>query len=213
MRLRLYQPEGRRRAERLLFFVHNYGGNEFQMATLAALLDPDGRFAITCPRGGLDTPDMAGGATFYRVDRATHVYDEASFADALASLDEAVERACAEGGFDRGGAVIGGFSQGGGLALGLAYARSARPRPAAVIAFSPPVHPPERVAWDLGAARGVPAFVAHGADDATFPAAASRRFAADLVAAGGEATWRGYASRHQVTLQALADARDWLAER
>lgn len=213
MRLRLYRAEGRARAERLLFLVHNYGGNEFQMATLAALVDPTGRFAIVCPRGSLETPDAADGASFYRVDRATHTYDEASFAAALTSLDEALDRACAEGGFDRASAVIGGFSQGGGLALALAYRRSARPRPAGVVAFSPPVHPAERVPWDLVAASHVPAFVGHGVDDRTFPAVASRRFVADLVAAGGDATWRGYPARHQVTLEGLGAARDWLAAR
>ncbi|MPY93507.1 MAG: hypothetical protein GEV08_10715 [Acidimicrobiia bacterium] len=213
MRLHLYRAEGRRRAERLLFLAHNYGGNEFQMATLAALLDPDGRFAIVCPRGGLATPDAADGATFYRVDRSTHTYDEASFADALTSLDEALDRACAEGRYERAAAVIGGFSQGAGLALALAYGSGGSLRPAAVVAFSPPVHPRERVAWDLTAARGVAAFVAHGTEDGTFPVEASRRFAAELVGAGGDATWRGYRARHQVTLEALADARDWLANR
>src|SRR5690606_33190573 len=192
MRLRLYRAEGRRRAERLLFLVHNYGGNEFQMATLASLVDPGGRFAIVCPRGALATQDAADGATFYRVDRATHAYDEASFAGALAALAEALDRACATGGFGRSAAVIGGFSQGAGLSLALAYGTPRGARPAGVLAFSPPVHPPERVAWDLAGSRDVPAFVAHGTEDRTFPASASRRFVAELALAGGDATWRRY---------------------
>jgi phospholipase/carboxylesterase len=213
MRLRLYRAEGRRRATRLLFLLHNYGGNEFQMATLAALLDPGGRFAITCPRGALETSDAADGASYYRIDRATHTYDEPSFADALAAVDEALDRACTEGGFDRSEAVVGGFSQGGGLALGLAYRASAAPRPAAVVALSPPVHPSHRVPWDLAAASGVAAFVGHGVEDATFPADASRAFVEELAARGADATWRGYPTRHQVVLDALVDARDWLASR
>ena len=213
MALRLHRAEGRRRATRLLFLVHNYGGSEFQMATLGALVDPGARFAITCPRGGLDTPDVPDGASFYRIERATHTYDEASFAEAVASLHEALDQACADGGFDRSTAVVGGFSQGGGLALALAYGRSDRARPAGALVFSPPVHPAHRVPWDLAAAAGVPAFVAHGTEDRTFPADASQGFVHDLVAAGGDATWHGYAARHQVTIEGLADARDWLAAR
>lgn len=213
MGLRLYRAEGRRRAQRLLFLVHNYGGNEFQMATLGMLLDPAGRFTIICPRGALDTADAADGASFYRIDRATHTYDEPSFAAALDALDDALDRAAGHAGVDRSSSVIGGFSQGAGLALALAYRRSDRPRPAAVIALNPPIHPPERVPWDLAGGRLVPAFVAHGTEDRTFPADASQRFTAELSAAGVDAAWRPYHARHQVTLEALTDARDWLASR
>ncbi len=62
-----------------------------------------------------------GGATFYRIEAATHTYDEESFAAALVSLDEALDIACTEGGFDRADSVVGGFSQGAGLALAPAY--------------------------------------------------------------------------------------------
>ncbi|MCC6435224.1 MAG: hypothetical protein IT196_09365, partial [Acidimicrobiales bacterium] len=61
MHLRLYRAEGRKRASRLLVLVHNYGGNEFQMAMLGMLLDPGGRFAVVCPRGPIDTEDAADG--------------------------------------------------------------------------------------------------------------------------------------------------------
>lgn len=214
--LRLYRWEGRRRARRLLFLLHNYGGNEFQIATIGSLLDPDGRFAIVCPRGPIETPDAVGGASFYNVDRATHVYDEPSVIAALAAVHEALDRACADGGFDRGEAIVGGFSQGGGLALALAFgppSPSGSPRPAGVVTFCPPVHPPERVAWDLAGTTGVAAFVGHGAEDTTFPAERSAAFVEQLRAAGSDATWRGYPARHQVTIEAVADARDWLATR
>lgn len=213
MALRLYRAEGRRNARRLLFFVHNYGGNEFQMASIASLLDPGGRFAIVCPRGAYETADAADGASFYRVDRLTHAYDEASFAAALDALDDALDQACADGGFERSSSIVGGFSQGGGLALAVACRRSLRPRPAGVIALSPPVHPPSRVNWDLGEGRVPPVFIAHGTEDRTFPADASRRFATDVARAGGEAEWRSYPIRHQVALEALCDARDWLLQR
>ncbi|MEZ5262369.1 MAG: hypothetical protein R2755_11480 [Acidimicrobiales bacterium] len=128
---------GRRRATRLLFLVHNYGGSEHALATVGTLLDPTGRFAVVCPRGSIATDDVPGGASFYRIDRASHTYDLPSFAAALDGLDESLDRACAEGGFERTETVIGGYSQGGGLALALAYRRTTRPRPAAVVAFSP----------------------------------------------------------------------------
>jgi phospholipase/carboxylesterase len=213
MSLHLHRAEGHRRATRLLFLVHNYGGSEVALATVGTLLDPDGRFAVVCPRGAIGTDDVPGGASFYRIDRATQGYDEPSFAAAVAALDDALDRACAEGGFERSSAVVGGYSQGAGLALALAYRRGDRPRPAGVIAFAPPIHPVSRVEWDLPAGRSVPAFIGHGHDDPVFPATASQRFAAELAAAGADATWRGYPSRHQLTLDQLVDAAAWLAGR
>ena len=38
MALHLHRAEGRRRATRLLFLVHNYGGSEHALATVGALL-------------------------------------------------------------------------------------------------------------------------------------------------------------------------------
>lgn len=211
MALHLHRAEGRRRATRLLFLVHNYGGSEHALATVGTLLDPTGRFAVVCPRGSIATDDVPGGASFYRIDRASHTYDLPSFAAALDGLDESLERACAEGGFERTETVIGGYSQGGGLALALAYRRTTRPRPAAVVAFSPPIHPVERVAWDLQAATTVAAFVTHGHRDRTFPAEASAAFVTALRAAGADAEWHGQEAGHQLTIEALAQARDWLA--
>jgi len=213
MALRTYRAEGRRRASRLLFLVHNYGGNEFQMALLGTLIDPGRRFAVVCPRGPIETADVPDGASFYRVERATKSYDEASFAAAVEALDDTLEDVCADGGFDRSEAVLGGFSQGGGLALALAYRRSGRARPAATITFAPPVHPAHRVAWDPNGARSTAAFVAHGTADAMFPAPDSRRFVHELRAAGADATWRPYPGGHQLALEMLGDARDWLAGR
>ena len=43
----------------------------------------------------------------------------AGFAEALAAVDDLLDAACEEHGFDRSEAVVGGFSQGGGLALAL----------------------------------------------------------------------------------------------
>ncbi len=70
------------------------------------------------------------------------------------------------------------------------------------------------MAWDLPAAAPVvAAFVGHGLEDRTFPADASRRFVAKLLAAGADAIWQPYPVRHLVTIEALADARTWLATR
>jgi phospholipase/carboxylesterase len=191
--------------------IHNYGGDEFEIATIGALLDLTGRFAVVCPRGALQAAAAPDGRCFYRVEPATKLYDEESFAAALDALDDAVDQACAEGGFDRGTSVLGGFSQGAGLALALALRMTARARPGGMIALSPPIHPPARVPWDIAGGRQVPVFIAHGTEDRTAPPADSQRLATELEAAGGEVVWRGYPARHQVTLEALWDAREWLA--
>ncbi len=214
--LSLHRVPGRRRPDggrpdRLLFLVHGFARTAESIAALGELLDPDRRFALVAPRGPLAVEPE--GATFYDVDFVSKQLDEASFARALGWLDRALDEACTAGGFDRAAAVVAGFSQGGGLALALALGATTGVRPAAVVAFSPPIHPPHRVTWDLERSRDVATFVAHGTADELFPADAVEQFAARLEDAGMDVTWRRYATGHQVVIEELAAARDWLAAR
>src|SRR6478736_6571224 len=61
------------------------------------------------------------------------------FTEALAAIDDLLDAACEEHGMQRADAVVGGFSQGAGLALALALALGPtdRARPAGVLAMSP----------------------------------------------------------------------------
>ncbi len=97
-------------------------------------------------------------------------------------MDDLLDAACEEHGFDRAQAVVGGFSQGAGLALALGLGPSDRPRPAGVLAMSPFV-PPGLLGIDLESARDVPVLLQHGTNDPMIPSASTRGLAEALVEA------------------------------
>ena len=196
-------------SQRLLLLVHGYAADEQDLGGLLPYLDPDGVFAAVMPRAPLAAPgtpgdmwyDMAGGGDV-----------AGQFAAALDELDALVDEQCAQLGFDRSEAIFGGFSQGGGLALALGLFTPAdgrpRVRPAGVLAMSPaamtgPV--------DEGA-RDVPVLVQHGRDDPLIPVQRSRDLARDLRGFGIPTRYREYPMEHQVALEGLRDAREWLSE-
>jgi thioredoxin 1 len=196
-------------SQRLLLLVHGYAADEQDLGGLLPYLDPDGVFAAVMPRAPLAAPgtpgymwyDMAGGGDV-----------AGQFAAALDELDALVDEQCAQLGFDRSEAIFGGFSQGGGLALALGLFTPAdgrpRVRPAGVLAMSPaamtgPV--------DEGA-RDVRVLVQHGRDDPLIPVQRSRDLARDLRGFGIPTLYREYPMEHQVALEGLRDAREWLSE-
>src|SRR5438477_10772387 len=102
-------------AQRLLLLVHGYGADERDLGGLLPYLDQEGRFAVVLPRGPVAAPGTPGFAWYdFMGDDATRV---AGYATAVAMLDDLLDEQCAALGFDRGDAVVGGFSQGAGLAL------------------------------------------------------------------------------------------------
>jgi thioredoxin 1 len=200
--------------------VHGYGADERDLGGLLPYLDPDGIFAAVLPRGPVAAPGTPGFAWYEFGEGAGP-----GFATALAELDALVDEQCEELGFDRAQAIFGGFSQGAGLAAALGLfpvlwvdstlhsppvaslsSPPSRVRPAGVLAMSPAL-PAAEVADD---ARTVPVFVAHGTHDPLIPVQRSRDFARALRAAGVPTVYREYPMEHQVALEELRDARDWL---
>jgi thioredoxin 1 len=189
--------------------VHGYAADEQDLGGLLPYLDPDGVFAAVMPRAPMPAPGTPG-YMWYDMVGGDDVAGQ--FATALDELDALVDEQCAQLGFDRSQAIFGGFSQGGGLALALGLFTPAdgrpRVRPAGVLAMSPaamtgPV--------DEGA-RDVRVLVQHGRDDPLIPVQRSRDLARDLRGFGIPTVYREYPMEHQVALEGLRDAREWLSE-
>ena len=196
-------------SQRLLLLVHGYAADEQDLGGLLQYLDPDGVFAAVMPRAPMAAPGTPG-YMWYDMVGGDDVAGQ--FATALDELDALVDDQCAQLGFDRSQAIFGGFSQGGGLALALGLFTPAdgrpRVRPAGVLAMSPaamtgPV--------DDGA-RDVRVLVQHGRDDPLIPVQRSRDLAGDLRGFGIPTVYREYPMEHQVALEGLRDAREWLSE-
>lgn len=194
-------------AERLLLLLHGYGADERDLGGLLGYLDPEGKFAAVLPRGPIAAPP---GFSWFDVGADDPEQTADDFAAALAATDDLLDAACAEHGFSRSEAVVGGFSQGGGIALALALGPSERPRPAAVLAMSPFVHP-GLLQVDVEGARDVAVLLQHGTADPMVPSGGTRGLAEALSEAGVPVEFHEYPMGHEVSLESVQDAQRWLA--
>ena len=189
-------------SDRLLLLLHGYGADERDLGGLLSYLDPQGHFATVLPRGPVAAPP---GFSWY--DMAED--PGAGFAEALAAIDDLLDAACEEHGFARSEAVVGGFSQGGGLALALALGPSERPRPSGVLAMSPFVAP-GMFPVDAEGAAEVAVLLQHGTDDPMVPVAGTRELAKGLAEAGLPVVFAEYPMGHEVALESVQQAQGWL---
>ena len=107
---------------------------------------------------------------------------------------------------------IGGFSQGGSVALftGLRH----REPLAGIIALSTWMPQPGTLAEESAAAnRSVPIFMAHGTHDPTVPMRFGTRSRNQLRARDYDVRWSAYPMEHAVCPREIADLNDWLADR
>jgi thioredoxin 1 len=193
-------------AERLLLMLHGYGADERDLGGLLPYLDPDGVFATVLPRAPIAVPGTPGYAWYEFGDDAS-----GGAARALVELDALVDEQCEVLGFPRETAILAGFSQGAGLALGLALLESEQPRPAGVLAMSPAFTLGDPSAFDRRAV-DVPVLLEHGTYDPLIPVQRTRELARVLRAAGIPTTYLEYPMEHQVAMESLQDGRAWLAK-
>lgn len=168
-------------------------------------IDPDRRWHVAVARPPLDT---AEGPAWFTVG------DDGPDPDELAGSVAALARVGAEL-LDRFGLradelVLGGFSQGGAVALAAALDPGFSPRPGAVAALAGYL-PHRESRQDPSLAAGRPVLMAHGVDDDVVDALLGRSAAKALHRSGAVVTWAEVASGHAVP-GPIGDAlRDWLA--
>jgi thioredoxin 1 len=193
-------------SNRLAMLIHGYGADEQDLGGLLTYLDPDGRLATVLPRGRFPVPGSPG-FSWYGMFAGDG--GEGSYADALAELDDLLEEQAVALGLARSEAIVGGFSQGAGLALGLALQRTDRDRPRAALAMSPAL---DTAAFDLDVDDAPPVLVQHGTHDPLIPVQRARDLARQLRALGVPTVYREYPMEHQVALESLRDASAWLGQ-
>lgn len=196
-------------AERVLLLVHGYGANEQDLGGLLPYLDPEGHFLAVLPRGPVAAPP---GFAWYDIGHVApgHTAD-ATFLSSLDALDDLLDEICAQRGKARAEAVVGGFSQGGGLAVALAFRASDRPRPAGVLAMSTYLPDVEGLEYDWEAARDIPILVQHGTEDPLISVErGGRALAQACIDHGVPTTYAEYPMGHQVALESVQQAKAWL---
>jgi thioredoxin 1 len=187
-------------AKRLLLLAHGFGADERDLGGLLPYLDAEGAYAAILPRAPLPAPGTPGFAWY-------DFGDAGGYGTALDLLNEFVDEQAAALELPRAEAIFAGFSQGGGLALGLGMLAQYSARPACVLAMSPAV--PTELDIDPSAT-DVPVLIQHGTNDPLIPVQRSRDLARQLRAAGVPTVYREYPMQHQVAMESIQDAREWM---
>jgi len=191
---------------RTLVVLHGYGADEHDLLPLGHELDP--RFRALSLQG----PIALGGPmrAWFNLSQDVHgriSFDPEEARVAVRSVLAAVEGIAAESPRP----FLLGFSQGAGIALGVALLRPELV--AGVLSLSGVVraledrdHAPEEKL------RGFPVFAAHGTEDPLIPIVLARKLRDDLTALGIDVEWHEYPMPHMVILEEIEDAKRWLKQ-
>lgn len=196
-------------ADRLLILLHGWSAEQHHLAAYVPLVDPDERFTAACPRALHDLPEGDGASWYDRTDLGP---DPASFRSAVDVLDTFVAEEMARVGVGPERTVLGGFSQGGFLALALAL-RTNSPAFAGVWAMCCALPDVDGVDLDLSAASGHdrPALIQVGEHDPIITPDRGRAAASALGDAGWVVSSHGYDMAHSQRIEMMVDTKAWLA--
>jgi predicted esterase len=194
--------------DRLLVLLHGYGEPAAQLTDRLDLLDPDGRFLVAAP---LAPFERRGRAIWHRAMTARDEA-EAQFRASLSAVDALLGDLERETGLPAREAIVGGFSQGGGLGLALLLGADVEHRPAAafgVCSFPPTV---QGFRVDRAAATGRPFWLSSAHGDHFAPIESSRAGAALLREVGLALTYVESDGGHEMTDEAARGIGRWLRE-
>ena len=196
-------------ADRLLFLMHGYTAEQHHLASYVPLVYPDERFTAIAPRGPIDMPE-GDGAGWWTIDLQTFEHDWSQFSISLDTLEQFIEAEASAAGIPLERCVVGGFSQGGFLALALA-GRPNGPRYAGVWAMCCGVPEAEDVPVDLSQGGGRPVLFQWGTKDIVIGPERPQHLIGVLDDGGWNVRHHSYDMAHSQTIEMMVDARDWLA--
>ena len=203
---RVREPAGE--PEGALVLLHGRGVDENDLYPLLDALDPDRRLVGLTPGAPL-TNVPPGGRHWYVIEQIGKP-DEETFVASMGKTADFVDAFLRERGVEWDRTVIGGFSQGGAVALALALG-TGRPRAAGILAMS--CFLPMVRGWriDVRAKQGMPAYVTHGTYDNIIPVTFGRRINDELVEGKLEVVFRETRVQHSIDPELLPEMRTWLA--
>lgn len=198
------EPEG------ALVLLHGRGTSEADLHPLLDALDPDRRLLGITPGGPLGGIPP-GGRHWYVIEEVGQPHEE-TFTGTMSQLSGFTDELLREHGIAWEDTVVGGFSQGGAISLALAFG-TGRPRAAGVLAMS--CFLPTVRGWriDIGAKRGMEAYVSHGTYDNVIPVGFGRRVRDLLVEGGVNTVYRETRVQHQIDPELIPEMRAWVLER
>jgi phospholipase/carboxylesterase len=192
----------------LVVLLHGFGANMQDLASLAPYIDETG-YAYAFPNAPFEV-QLGPGFTGYSwaTGRPGMNQPPVDTSDVDAMLDTFMSEALAETGTPAGSAVLGGFSQGGGLTLRFGLPRPERFEGLAVLSGF--FRDQETVEKRLPAHRKQRIFVAHGTEDPTVAIEGGRATKAFLEGAGYDFEYHEYPIRHEISGPEIEDLKTWL---
>ena len=199
-----------------LIFLHGLGADGHDFETLPGEMNLPAAVRFVLPHAPVAPVTINGGLAMPAwYDILTLDWngpeDAAGVRNSGRALQELIRREV-ERGIPSNRIFIGGFSQGGSVAL---FTGPRHPDPlAGVIALSTWMPQPGTLAAETSEAnRSLPVFMAHGTYDPTVPVKFGARSRDRLRAQGHDVEWSTYPMEHAVCAQEIADFNDWLAAR
>ncbi|MEE4361615.1 MAG: carboxylesterase [Pseudomonadales bacterium] len=199
-------------ADTALILLHGLGADGNDLAPLAThLAGPDrARWRFLFPDAPLRTVAMAGGMrvrAWYDIDPGA-AGAAPGLSDSVARAQELIEREIARG-VPAERIVIGGFSQGGVIALDSFLA--SEHRLAGAVGLSTYLHDHAAAAERCGLANAAGRiFLAHGQADGMIPLARAATGRTTLESLGFEVRWHQYPMGHEICMDELRDLSAWL---
>lgn len=181
-----------------LLLLHGTGGDEKDLLPLAGMIDPSA--SVLSVRGNVLERGMP---RFFR-RLAEGVFDEEDLIFRTHELNDFVDKAAADYGFDRANVVAIGYSNGANIAASMLFHIKDALRGAVL---HHPMVP--RRGIDLPDATGIPVFIGAGRNDPICPAQESEELQALLEAAGATVTMHWENSGHQLTATEVHAAGEW----
>ncbi len=186
--------------------LHGYGEPSRDLVERLDLLDPDGRFLAVVP----EAPFERRGRAIWHRALSSRDEAEGQFGLSVEAIDALLGVVAEETALAPTESVVGGFSQGGGLALGLLLGADVVHRPSAgfgVCSFPPPVR---GLRVDRAAAAGRPYFLSSAQQDHFAPIEASRAGAVLLRDTGLALAYAETDGAHEMTDGAARQVGAWL---
>jgi phospholipase/carboxylesterase len=192
----------------LLVLLHGLGSNEEDLMSFAPMLDPKLTVAaVRAPHrynwGGYAWFEVAFGPSGPESNETQVEASLTQLVDYLRSLPDRL-------GTDPARTILGGFSQGAMMSLGVALREPSLARK--LLLLSGLLMPSfQSAAQGSGVSLGgAEAFVTHGTHDPLLPASEGRRMAEFMRSLGADVDFREYPMAHEVSQQCLRDVAEWL---
>lgn len=174
-------------SENTLLLLHGTGADEHDLLQLGEMISPESN--LLSPRGLVNENGM--NRFFERTPQGEFVQE--SVIQAVSDLEEFLDQAESEYGFDQKNLVACGFSNGANTALALLMTSPQRVR--AVVAFGSTKPLNASVTKDLSAKK---VFIANGEKDPYAPVSITEAFVDELKAAGAEVELLTHPGGHQI---------------